>query len=179
MRLIRKQTVTSVSVESAWKTWTTREGVTSFFAPKANVDAQVGGPYELFFDLKAPRGFQGTEGCKILGVEPRKSLAFEFLAPPEFPNVRRVHTRVDVIFEEVLKGGLVKVSLAHSGFQEGEEWDECLNFFNWSWDLVLGRFQYLFSHGSINWNQPYVPQGITPSPQRKLRDTVPTKEAAT
>jgi uncharacterized protein YndB with AHSA1/START domain len=173
-RLIRKQTVTSVSVESAWKTWTTPEGVSSFFAPKANIDARVGGPYELFFDLKAPRGFQGTEGCKVLSVESPKSLAFEFLAAPEFPNARRVHTRVDVIFEEVLRGGLVKVSLAHSGFQEGEEWDECFDFFNWSWDLVLGRFQYLFSHGPIDWNHPYVPQGVTANPQRKLRDTVST-----
>jgi uncharacterized protein YndB with AHSA1/START domain len=172
--LLRKETVTSVSLESAWKTWTTAEGVTSFFAPKVNIDPRVGGPYELFFDLKAPRGFQGTEGCKVLGVDAQKNLAFEFLAPPQFPNARRVHTRVDVKFEEVLNGGLVKVSLVHSGFREGEEWDECLDFFNWSWDLVLGRFGYTFLNGPVDWNHPYVPQGLTGHPRRKLRDSAST-----
>src|SRR6266571_5459632 len=169
-QFVRKQTVVSISPETAWKTWTTIDGVTSFFAPKANIDPNVGGPYELFFDLKAPRGFQGTEGCKVLGLDPLRNIGFEFIAPPQFPNVRRVHTRVDVSFEEVLKGGLVKVSLVHSGFVEGEEWDESFDFYSWSWDLVLGRFQHRFSARPIDWNHPYWPSGIAARPQRKLRD---------
>jgi uncharacterized protein YndB with AHSA1/START domain len=173
-RTLAKQVVTSVPLEIAWNTWTTDEGIKSFFAPKTNVDLRQGGPFELFFDLKAPRGFQGTEGCKVLGVDVQKSLAFEFLAPPQFPNVRRVHTRVDLVFENVLSGGLVKVKMAHSGFQEGEEWDECYDFFNWSWDLVLGRFQSRFYNGPIDWSHPYMPQGVAPRPQRKLRDKVPS-----
>ena len=171
-RVIRKQTVASTSLETAWQNWTTTEGVTSFFAPKANVEAKVGGPYELSFEPKAPRGFQGTEGCRVLGVSPPKNLAFEFLAPPQFPNVRRIRTRVDVILGEVLKGGLVKVDLLHSGFVEGEEWDECFDFFSWSWDLVLGRFQHRFSRGPIDWSNPYMPRGVAPRPQRKLRDHI-------
>lgn len=172
--LLRKETTTSTPLESAWKTWTTSQGVTSFFAPKANIDPHAGGPYELFFDLKAPRGFQGTEACKVLGINAQKTLSFEVLAPPQFPNARRIHTRVDVMFEEMLNGGLVKVSLIHSGFREGEEWDECLNFFNWSWDLVLGRFQYIFLNGPIDWNHPYTPHGLAERPERKLRDTIST-----
>jgi hypothetical protein len=173
-RLLRKQTATSVNLDSAWNSWSTTEGVNRFFAPKANIDARVGGPYELLFDLKAPRGFQGTEGCRVLGLEAQKSVAFEFLAPPQFPNVRRVKTRVDVVFEQVLSGGLVKVSLVHSGFLDGEEWDECFDFFDWSWDLVLARFQHLFSSGSIDWSHPYVPLGLSARPQRKLRETIST-----
>jgi len=171
-RLVRKHSVVSIPPETAWKTWTTIEGVTSFFAPKANVDAKIGGPYELFFDLKAPKGFQGTEGCRVLRLEPPKNLTFEFIAPPQFPNVRRVRTRVDVLFDEVLKGGLVKVSLVHSGFVEGEEWDESFDFFSWSWELVLGRFQHRFSVRPIDWNHPYFPSGVSAHPQRKLRDHV-------
>ena len=109
-----------------------------------------------------------------MGIDAQKNLAFEFLAPPQFPNARRVPTRVDVKFEEVLSGGLVKVSLVHSGFREGEEWDECLDFFNWSWDLVLGRFQYTFPNGPLDWNRPYVPQRLAARPPRKLRDTAST-----
>ena len=169
---LRKQTVASVPAETLWKTWTTTEGVTSFFAPKANVEARVGGRYELLFDLKAPRGFKGTEGCKVLNLNPPSNLSFEFLAPPEFPNARRVSTRVDVVIEQVFGGGLTKVNITHSGFLEGEEWDECFQFFDWDWDLVLGRLQYQSYAGPIDWSRPYIPPGIGSRPLRKLRERV-------
>jgi uncharacterized protein YndB with AHSA1/START domain len=171
-KIIGKETITTATLEDAWKVWTTVEGVTSFFVPKANIEPVVGGRYELFSSLKAPKGFQGTEGCKVLALEPLKHLAVEFIAPPQFPNVRRLRTRVDVTFGEVAKGGVVKLDLAHSGFLEGEEWDEYLEFSDWNWDLVLGRFQYRFSVVPIDWNNPYVPHGITARPERKLRDHV-------
>ncbi len=168
--MLRKEAVLTVPLVEVWKAWTTSEGVVTFFAPKANIQLKVGGPYELYFDLKAPLGFQGTEGCRLLGFEQTGSLAFDFIAPPQFPNVRRLSTRVDVGFEEVQKGGIVKVSLAHSGFLEGEEWDESFEFFTLSWDLVLGRLQHRFSAGSIDWRNPYTPPGVRPVPERKLRD---------
>jgi len=34
--VIRKETITTATLENAWKAWTTVEGVTSFFIPKAN-----------------------------------------------------------------------------------------------------------------------------------------------
>src|SRR3989475_12832667 len=136
--VIRKETITTANVEDAWKAWTTVEGVTSFFVPKANIELVVGGRYELFSSQKAPKGFQGTEGCKVLALETLKHLAFEFIAPPQFPNVRRLRTRVDVMFDQVANGGVVKLDLAHPRFLEGEEGDEFLEFSTWNWDVVLG-----------------------------------------
>ena len=174
-KVLRKEAVLSVPLVDVWNAWTITEGVVTFFAPKANIQLQVGGPYELYFDLKAPLGFQGTEGCKVLGFELTKSLAFDFIAPPQFPNVRRLRTRVDVGFEEVQRGGIVKVSLVHSGFLEGEEWDESFEFFRWSWDLVLGRLQHHYLAGPIDWRNPYTPLGVRPVPERKIRDRVSTR----
>ena len=173
-RVIRKEAVAAVPIGIAWQNWTTVEGVSSFFAPKAKIENVIGGAYELFFDLKAPKGFQGTEGCKLLELNPMRNLAFEFAAPPQFPNARRVRSRVDVSIEEPLRGGILKVDLTHSGFMEGEEWDECYDFFSWSWDLVLGRFQYRCTVRPIDWNNPYMPRGIAARPERKLRDHVPS-----
>src|SRR5260370_20855511 len=116
--VIRKETITTAALEDAWKSWTTVEGVTSFFVPKANIEPVVGGRYELFSSLKAPRGFQGTEGCKVFALEPLQRLAFDFIAPPQFPHVRRLRTRVDVTFRGVAKGGVVNMDLVHSGFLE-------------------------------------------------------------
>jgi uncharacterized protein YndB with AHSA1/START domain len=171
-KVIRREAVTTATLEDAWKAWTTAQGLISFFVPKAIIEPVVGGQYELFSSLKAPKGFQGTEGCKISALEPQKHLAFEFIAPPQFPNVRRLRTRVDVSFGQVAKGGVVKLDLVHSGFLEGEEWDEFFEFSNWNWDLVLGRFQYRFSVGPMDWNNPYIPYGISGRPERKLRDHV-------
>lgn len=171
-KVIGKQAITTATLEDAWKAWNTVEGVTSFFVPKATIEPVVGGRYELFSSLKPPKGFQGTEGCKVLTLEPLKHLAFEFIAPPQFPNVRRLQTRVDVAFGQVTRGGVVKLDLVHSGFLEGEEWDEFFEFSSWNWDLVLGRFQYRFSVRPIDWNNPYVPYGISARPERKLRDHV-------
>lgn len=170
--VIRKEAVTTATLEDAWKAWTTVAGLTSFFVPRANIEPVVGGSYELFSTQKAPKGFQGTEGCKVLGLEPLKYLAFEFIAPPQFPNVRRLRTRVDLTFGQVAKGGVVQLHLVHSSFLEGEEWDEFFEFSNWNWDLVLGRFQYRFAVGPIDWNKPYIPPGLKSRPERKLRDHI-------
>jgi uncharacterized protein YndB with AHSA1/START domain len=171
-KIIRKEAVTTATLEDAWKAWTTVEGVTSFFVPKANFESVVGGRYELFSTLKAPKGFQGTEGCKVLALEPLKHLAFEFIAPPQFPNVRRLRTRVDLTFGQVAKAGVFQLHLVHSGFLEGEEWDEFFEFSNWNWDLVLGRFQYRFAVGPIDWSNAYIPPGLKARPERKLRDHI-------
>src|SRR5207244_7637002 len=138
-KVIRKETITTATLEEAWTAWTTVEGVTSFFVPKANIESVVGGHYELFLSLKAPKGFQGTEGCKVLAVEPLKHLAFEFIAPPQFPNVRRLRSRVDVTFDQVAKGGVVKLDLVHSRFLEGDEWDEFLDLSMCHWNFVMVR----------------------------------------
>ncbi len=170
--VVKKEVVTTATLEDAWKAWTTVEGLTSFFVPKANIEPVVDGRYELFSTLKAPKGFQGTEGCRVLAVEPLKHLAFEFIAPPQFPNVRRLRTRIDLTFGQVSTRGVVQLHLVHSGFLEGEEWDEFFEFSNWNWDLILGRFQYRFAGGRVDWNNPYIPPGLKHRPERKLRDHI-------
>ncbi len=173
--MLRKEGVVSVPLGEVWNAWTTSEGVMTFLAPKANVQLLIGGPYELYFDLDSPLGFQGTEGCKVLGFDPERSLAFDFLAPPQFPNVRRLQSRVDLEFEEVQRGGVVRVSLAHSGFLEGEEWDEYFEFSSWSWDLALRRFQYRFQSGQIDWRDPYTPSDLRAVPELRIKDRAPTR----
>ncbi len=130
-RILRKEVITSALIADVWTIWTTPEGITSFLAPKANIKLEVQGPYEIFFDPEAPLGFRGTEGCKLLGFDPMKILSAEWKAPPEFPNVRRQNTRVDIYFERV--EALSKVRVEHSSWQEGEEWDAAYEFFDRAW----------------------------------------------
>ncbi len=171
-KILRKEAITSAPIADVWTVWTTVEGIISFLAPKANIKLEVQGRYEILFDPEAPLGFKGTEGCKILGFDPMKSLSVEWKAPPQFPNVRRQKTRVDIYFERV--EALTKVSVAHSGWQEGEEWDAAYEFFDHAWNLDLARMQQRFSSGPIDWRKPYVPAWLGQREPR-IRDHVPVE----
>jgi len=160
-RVIRKEVTVKASVEEVWKAWTTSEMATSFFAPKARIELTPGGRYELFFDLEAPEGLQGGEGCRVLSFLPLEMLSFEWNAPPQFPEVRREqmqkHTWVVVQFYPVGQDR-TRVRLTHLGWREGEEWEKVYQYFLRAWDVVLGRLEHKFSTGKpINWENPYSP----------------------
>ncbi|HZY46250.1 MAG TPA: SRPBCC domain-containing protein [Candidatus Bathyarchaeia archaeon] len=169
-KLLRKETISSTPLAEVWSVWTTKEGVISFLAPKANITLEDQGAYEIFFDPDAPLGFKGTEGCKVLGVNQMKILSVEWRAPPQFPNARRLKTRVDIYFERV--EAVTRVRVEHSGWQEGEEWDESYEFFDRAWDLDLARMQQRFSSGPIDWRKPYLPTWNKLRHER-IRDHIP------
>jgi uncharacterized protein YndB with AHSA1/START domain len=155
-RTIRKEITITAPVSAVWEAWATREGVTTFFAPQANVELSIGGRYEMLFNLEASAGSQGGEGLRILSYLPEEILSFEWNAPPRFPNVRGERTWVVVQFEPEQEDS-TRVTLTHLGWREGEEWDQVFDYFLRAWDIVLGRLAYRFSAGPIDWLNPYTP----------------------
>jgi len=160
-RVIRKEVKVNASIEEVWKAWTTNEGATMFFAPRVRIELTVGGRYELFFDLHAPRGSRGGEGCRVLSFLPMEMLSFEWNAPPQFAEVRRQqmrkHTWVVLQFYPLAKDQ-TRVRLTHLGWREGDEWEKVFQYFLRAWDIVLGRLERLFStEKPIDWENPYSP----------------------
>jgi uncharacterized protein YndB with AHSA1/START domain len=49
-RAIDKSIDVPATLDEAWAAWTTREGITSFFAPDAEIDARVGGAFHIHID---------------------------------------------------------------------------------------------------------------------------------
>lgn len=154
--MIRKVVDISASMDEAWQAWTTTEGVTTFFAPKASVELAVGGDFEMYFDPKQPAGQRGSEGCKILGFVPGEMFSFTWNAPPHLPTIRGEHTWV-VLFFQALEAKKTRISLVHLGWQVGEEWQKALQYFDKAWELVLGRLQYRFDNGPLDWKNPFTP----------------------
>ena len=155
-RIIQKEAAIPVSLREVWRAWTTQEGVCTFFAPAANVELAIGGRYEMLFDSDAPAGLRGSEDCKVLSFLPDRMLSFDWSAPPQYPAARKERTWVVV---ELTAGPLntTRVELSHLGWAEGDEWDQVFQYFKRAWDTVLGRLAYRFSHGPIDWNNPYRP----------------------
>ena len=153
-RVIRGKVVVDARIDAVWEAWTTEEGLKSFFAPDCNLDLRVGGAFELLFDLDAEPGQRGSEGCTLLGIQPKAMLSFTWNAPPHLPNVREQLTHVVVRFRE-LSPATTEVTLTHDGWGEGKEWDEAYDYFTRAWnDIVLPRLAYRFSVGPVDWSDP-------------------------
>jgi len=139
MKAIHKEVTVKAPIDAVWNAWTTSEGITSFFAPQAFIDLRIGGAFEIYFMLDAPRGFQGSEGCRILSYLPNKMLSFSWNCPPEFERVRKSGEYNWVVLEFTeLPDGKVSVTLTHLGWKEGdEEWEKIYHYFDAAWGSVM------------------------------------------
>lgn len=157
------------SIESVWARWTTDEGLTTFFARAVNVDLRVGGDYEIYFAPDNPPGTRGAEGIHLMALEPPRRLAFEWDAPPAWPEQRRQHTMVEVRLTSIDTG--TRVELRHAGWGDGPKWGEVRDYFDAAWQKILSRLAYSFEVGPIDWDNPpaeLITTGSSskPSPQK-------------
>jgi uncharacterized protein YndB with AHSA1/START domain len=150
-RVLRAEMVLDAPVEDVWKAWTTEGGAKTFFAPAAHIEPRVDGLYEIYFDPTAAPGRRGAEGLRILVFEPMKRLSFTWNAPPDQPYVRAQRTVVTLELTP-RDAGHTLMTLTHSGWGEGPEWDRAYQYFDDAWNrVVLPRLVYRFTHGPIDW----------------------------
>jgi len=137
-RKIVKEITITAPLPEVWAAWTTTEGVTSFFAPQAEIELKPGGRYELFFDTEAPEGSRGAEGCTVLSYRPMEMLSFTWNAPPTIPNLRKLGPCAWVVVQfDELKDSQVRIRITHLGIGEGTDWDAYLDYFENAWPKVL------------------------------------------
>jgi uncharacterized protein YndB with AHSA1/START domain len=149
-RAIDKQVEIAATLDQAWDAWTTRAGITSFFAPDARIEAHVGGAFHIHFDPGAPPGSRGADDMRFMALQPKKMLSFDWNAPPSLPEARAQRTFVVVRFERV-GDAVTRVSLHHTGWGDGGEWDKAYAYFDRAWGGVLGNLKKRFEQGPIDW----------------------------
>jgi len=154
--MIRKAVDIPASLDDVWQAWTSEEGVVSFFAPKASVELAIGGKYEMYFAPDQPIGQRGGEGCEILSFIPGEMLSFTWNNPPSLPGIRKEYTWVVLHFQP-LEAKKTRVRLIHLGWRAGESWQKALQYFDKAWEIVLGRLQYRFQTGALDWKAPFTP----------------------
>lgn len=166
-RAIDKQIEVPATLDQAWDAWTTREGITSFFAPDAKVEARAGGAFEIYFDPTAAPGSKGADGMQFMAVQPKTMLSFTWNAPPHLPQARQQRTLVVVRFEP-LGDKATRVSLHHTGWGDGGEWDQAYTYFDRAWGRVLGGLKQRFEKGPQDWTEWL-------NSLRKAREAAPAK----
>lgn len=145
------------SIETVFSLWTTPSGITSFFAPACSVGSAPGEPYEIYFSPSAVDGSRGSEGCTIITLSPPTRLAFTWNAPPAVPALREAgeQTRVSVLLKR--KGpSATLVTLTHTGWGVGPDWDRCYEYFSQAWPVVLGRLEAVCAGGVMDWESGQV-----------------------
>lgn len=149
-RAIVKEVVVAATPQQAWDAWTTREGITSFFAPDAKVEPRVGGAFAIYIDPTAEPGLKGADDMRFMALQPPKMLSFDWNAPPSLPEARQQRTFVVVRIEPVADGQ-ARVTLTHTGWGDGGEWDKAYAYFDRAWGNVLGNLKKRFETGPVDW----------------------------
>jgi len=149
-RAIEKSIEVAATLEQVWGAWTTREGITSFFAPEANVEPRVGGAFQIYFDPGAAPGSKGADDMRFLALQPRRMLSFDWNAPPHLPEARAQRTFVIVRLEQ-LGDRVTRVTLHHTGWGDGGDWDKAYAYFDRAWGSVLGNLKKRFEQGPQDW----------------------------
>jgi uncharacterized protein YndB with AHSA1/START domain len=149
-RAIVKEVVVAASPQQAWDAWTTREGIVSFFAPDARIEPRVGGAFAIYIDPLAAPGMKGADDMRFMALQPPKMLSFDWNAPPSLPEARAQRTFVVVRIEPVADGQ-TRVTLTHTGWGDGGEWDKAYAYFDRAWGNVLGNLKKRFETGPVDW----------------------------
>lgn len=149
-RAVRKEVLVAAPIEAVWASWTTAEGIQSFFAPEAVVEARVGGAFHIHIDPYGAPGNKGADDMRFLALQKPTMLSFDWNAPPSMPEVRQQRTFVVVRLADV-DGKSTRVSLHHSGWGSGGEWDKAYGYFDAAWGRVLGNLQQRHAQGPIDW----------------------------
>lgn len=137
VRSLVKEAVVGAGHGDVWSAWTSSEGIASWWnPPETRIDLRIGGPFELLFAMDQPEGRRGSEGCQYLAYVPGEMVAFTWNAPPHLA-LRETNTWVVVTFAE-RSGTTTAVRLVHTGFLEGPEWDDYMDYFDNAWEHVLG-----------------------------------------
>ncbi|WP_374567702.1 SRPBCC domain-containing protein [Ideonella sp.] len=149
-RAIEREVVVPATLDQAWAAWTTREGITSFFSPGAEIDARVGGAFHIFMDPSAAPGERGADDMRYMALQPMKMISFDWNAPPSLPEARAQRTFVIVRFEPV-GDKQTRVTLHHTGWGTGGQWDQTYAYFDKAWPRVLDNLRKRFESGPMDW----------------------------
>jgi len=138
-------------VAEVWKAWTTAAGITSFFAPEAEIDARPDGDFHVFMDPYAAPGMKGADDMRVLAVETEKLLSFTWNAPPSLAEARK--QRTVVILRFTADGESTTLSLRHVGWGAGGEWPKARAYLAGAWGFVLKNLQTRFETGKpMDWS---------------------------
>jgi uncharacterized protein YndB with AHSA1/START domain len=149
-RSIDKEVVVAAPIQAVWQSWTTKVGIESFFAPEAEIEPKVGGAFHIHINPYGEPGTKGADDMRFMALQPPTMLSFDWNAPPSLPEIRKQRTFVVVRLADI-DGKSTRVSLHHTGWGDGGEWDKTYSYFDRAWGNVLANLKKRHESGPIDW----------------------------
>jgi uncharacterized protein YndB with AHSA1/START domain len=140
-QIIHQQIHLNCTPEKAFRQFTHSEHLERWLTGRAEVEARIGGKYELFWDLDHPER-DSTLGCRITALVPDRMLAFDWKGLQEFSdfmNDADPLTHVAVLFFSAKSG--TELHLLHSGWRRSGRWPEAQAYFERAWTNALETLQ--------------------------------------
>jgi hypothetical protein len=85
-----------------------------------------------------------------MALQPMKMLSFDWNAPPSLPEARQQRTFVVVRLFDV-DGRSTRVTLHHTGWGNGGEWDQMYAYFDRAWGNVLDNLKKRYDTEPQDW----------------------------
>ena len=145
-KIIHCQARLRCSPERAFDYFTDEKLLESWLCLKAEVEAEIGGRYFLFWEPD-DRENNSTLGCRITALEKPNLLAFEWRGPKQFKhfaNDADPLTHGAVFFLPVSEG--TDVHVLHTGWRSSPEWEEHRVWQENAWKYTLKALQQQAIH---------------------------------
>ena len=120
------------TLEEVWQALTTGEGIARWFAPYAAVTPGENGSVSIGWDPKE------MWSQPITVWEPRRRMQ----TASEMPSADGRMVRLAVDYHLEARGGLVRVRLVHSGFDDSGTWDDYIDGLDAGWTYFLFNLKH-------------------------------------
>jgi hypothetical protein len=151
-KVLRHEIVISATLDDAWRSMTTSEGLMSFMAPVARIELKTGGAFESNYKFGSKLGDPGTIRNQVLSYVPSEMLSLKINLTEQFPSEpRNAGTLFAVLTFQKIDEGHVKVAEAMIGWKEGPEWDKVYGFFDAGNAYTLAQMCKRLEQGPVDW----------------------------
>lgn len=136
-RIIHLSITLPKSPEAIFPYFTESRLLQSWLTARAEVEPQVNGKYELYWEPSDPEN-NSTIGCRITAIERPRLLAFQWRSPEQykaFANGADPLTHVVVAFMHEDEG--TRLHLVHSGWRSDPQWEEARKWQEQAWNIGL------------------------------------------
>ena len=127
-------------LESVWTIWTNQKDAEKWLAPRANVIFEEGGAYGFFWNDDPKR--DSTLGCKLLRIEPKQLLRFQWQGKTEFlPMFQEPHGPTEVEVRFSAHDNVTHVTVEQPETRDLPDWQAYDDWMASAWEYALNQLK--------------------------------------
>ena len=140
-------------IERVWRALAAPADLSSWFAKRANVRAERGGPYELLWEPENPER-NSTIGCRLTYAEPGKWLAFTWRGPSLYDDPLNYGDPPPMLTHASVRsegrGAETTVArIEHVGWGGGQRWSEARACHERAWNNGLDKLAAMLDGNDV------------------------------